>query len=330
MREGGVTRQAGEPLPRVIPARRAAFTMVELLVVIVIIILLTGLIAGVASKAIENQRITVTKNTMRTIDLAIQQFAGDNPLGTYYNSRRTNSVRFGPYPPYQLFRGVDGTNTVAWAVDPSNPDTKTLERRLARDLFNINASSSIPSNRIEIETDAHDDIRALYAYLRLFNPAALNQIPQEARKALSNIPNKPEYVNTGSTTDAESRSEVLGFHDAWGVPLDYFLVVRLEWGLVPSPTPGLPPVPGLLVRDRVPVLRSHGVSSEIFAEYERTKSSSSPRLPDAKKAIYSQPFPSPKANVDPDTGLFSGGTSGNGWARAKAAGNKKYYEYIPQ
>lgn len=308
-------RQAGEPLPRVISASRAAFTMVELLVVIVIIILLTGLIAGVASKAIENQRITVTKNTMRTIDLAIQQFVADSPLGTYYNNRRTSRLSFGPYPPYQL-DSDDNPNHVGWAVEP-NP-ASSLKVRLERDLTSLGSNGTA---EIKIQTDSFDDIRSLYTYLRVFSPAGLSQVPDTARKPLRK---KSEWVDvTGGTSSAgdNARAEVLGFYDAWGVPLDYFLNVRLEWGV------RLDGSTGLVVRDRVPVLRSHGVSREVFKEYERT---SDPSVLDAKKAIYSQPFPSPKANVDPDTGLFSGGTSGNGWARAKAAGKKDYYKYIPQ
>ena len=316
-------RHAGEPGHAGISRPAPAFTMVELLVVIVIIILLTGLIAGVATKAIENQRITVTKNTMRTIDLAIQQFVADSPLGTYYNNRRTNSVSFGSFPAYQL-DSDDNPNHVGWAVEPNPPPS--LKVRLVRDLTPLNSNNVLAE--IKIQKDSFDDIRSLYTYLRVFSPAGLSQVPDTASKPLR--PKQAEWVDVTGGTSSEgdnARAEVLGFYDAWGVPLDYFLHVRLEWGLVPSPTPGLPPVPGLLVRDRVPVLRSHGVSSEIFDEYVRTGVSS---VLDAKKAIYSQPFPSPKANVDPDTGLFSGGTSGNGWARAKAAGKKDYYKYIPQ
>lgn len=312
-------RQAGEPLPRVISASRAAFTMVELLVVIVIIILLTGLIAGVATKAIENQRITVTNNTMRMIDLAIQQFVADSPLGTYYNNRRTSRLSFGPYPPYRLALS-DNSSHVGWAVEPDPPGSgNVLAKRLGRDLANVTGGAV--SNYVEIQSGGDDDIRALYTYLRVYSPRALEQVPETARKPLRD---QPEWVDVTGGTSSEgdnARAEVLGFYDAWGVPLDYFLNVRLEWGV------RLDGSTGLVVRDRVPVLRSHGVSREIFDEYERT---SDPSVLDAKKAIYSQPFPSPKANVDPDTGLFSGGTSGNGWARAKAAGKKDYYKYIPQ
>ena len=75
----------------------------------------------------------------------------------------------------------------------------------------------------------------------------------------------------------------------------------------------------LRVTDRVPVLRSRGVTKEVLG---------SPK-DEGERWIYSQPFPTPPADVDPDNGALNAqNTASNGWARARAQGDGDY-TYVP-
>jgi len=317
------------------PTRRA-FTIIELLVVIVVLAILVTLIVTVAGRAQYNQKVQNTRATMKNVELAIEQFATENPLRLLYDGK-TNRT-FGPYPPYQVF-GDTGQPPPPWTVaallDGSGPGGRRgrLWHRLARDLGC--PSDGVRNNyRDWVQMDegsdferANDDIRALAAYLAVFSPGAFAQIPPSALQPLVRDPvNLPvgEFVSTsgtarsGQTGDPNiltARRQILGIHDAWGVPLDYFLYVRIEFTSS-----------GYRVMDRVPVLRSLGIEREAYNLLR--KPGADPRPSDPRKWIFSREMPAPYAGFFEDTGRHNAneypGTQANGWVRAVATGPSRW------
>lgn len=312
---------------------RTAFTLVELLVVIVVIGILIAAIGLIGSRVHRSQKIRVTETTMKTVKAAIDQFSTQNPLGAIYGRKEgpgadgvwntTDDARptFGPYPPYQLAFPRKG---VAWVLEPSHPLVvpagvpATLANRVARDL----SGQAAPTLNLwaNLVTDPNtDDIRALYTYLKLYAPSELGQVPGTAVKPLASV---PEYVNpsgAGTTPGTTGLVDVLGIHDAWGVPLNYMLYVKVEVGLLPSGATGW------RVTDRTPVLRSRGVTQE-----EYVAELSGANKADPEKWIFSDPFPRPATAIDESTGELTGtNTRANGWVRLKAAGHEQDYTYVP-
>ena len=304
------------------PARsRSAFTLVELLVVIVVIGVLAGVILTISSRVLGQQKVNTTKNTMRLVGLAIDQFTAEDPLKPVYNSR--NNRTFGPYPPYQLKGGQSAfeANNVAQALEPFHPllgnaVPASLEVRLARDLSGIGVPNAPTiSHWVNVQDEnANDDIRSLYAYLAAYSPGVLEQIPESVIKRLTDR-SDPEFINpTGQGTDSGDPGaiDVFGFYDAWDVPLDYLLYVKVEYGMKPSAT-----TPQWMVTDRVAVLRSRGITAEEVAH----------GVVDPQQALYSVLLPQPAANVHSVSGVFLTPRR-NGWSRAVAEGDD--YKYVPE
>ncbi len=69
-----------------------AFTLIELLVVITIIVILLGLVGGVGTAVIKNQKVTVTKHILVTLDRALDEYT--QVVGTIppYNFRDYDQV----------------------------------------------------------------------------------------------------------------------------------------------------------------------------------------------------------------------------------------------
>jgi hypothetical protein len=156
----------------------------------------------------------------------------------------------------------------------------------------------------------HDDIRALYTCLKVYAPGTLGQVPAEALRPLN--PNFQEFTNpTGKGTTPNTQPpgliDVLGIHDAWGVPLDYFLAVKLEYKILPGSNTA-----GWYVADRMPMLRSLGITRD---EYQTHLQAGTRPAPDTW--VFSGEFPAPKADVHKTNGTFNTLNSrGAGWARA--------------
>lgn len=275
---------------------RRAFTLIELLVVIVIIGLLIAAIGMVGSRVMQSQRERATQNYMRAITAAIDQFANTNPLRLTYDTKRARS--FGPYPPYAVYG-----SGVSAVLDPS---ALTLADRLRRDLRL--APNVTPTVAINDGDARNNDNRALYTYLAVLGGDALSQVPPAAIAKLS--AGSPEMVNPGggpATPGADGAVDVLGFHDVWGVPLDYLLYVKLEYKL------DFNGVPGWRVTDRLPVLRSRGVPKEVADAGGDTRDD----------WIFSIPLPSPvAAAVNRASGAIVGQAARDGgWVRAVGAGD---------
>ncbi len=289
------------------------FTLVEVLIVIAVISLLIGVIGLVGVKVLHGQRVALTETTMRNVKMAIDQFAELNPLKNIYD--RKNNVTFGPYPPYTLANNTAGT--VGGTLELNGPTD--LEQRLTRDLSG--AFATAPNGYVDIEqgNNRNDDIRALYTYLAVYARDALSTIPDSAKKPLPDRKGTPtEMVNPAGngtgTSPGDGAIDVLGIYDGWGVPLDYFLYVKLEWDGISSIW---------RVTQRIPVLRSWGISRE---EYEAEVTGTDAL--DPERWIFSDAFPSPAANHSNSafwqTGTFSlNQASENGWARAIGFGDLK-------
>jgi prepilin-type N-terminal cleavage/methylation domain-containing protein len=326
------------------------FTLIELLVVIAIIGLLIALVTAVASRAIGQQKSRNTQQIMQNVMLALEQFATEDPLHEVYARKGTET--FGKYPPYQLDANADPADVllVRHAVE-ANPLPGTLSTqpptsladRLWRDLGNRQGS---PGDWVVINVrpgmanpDGYDDARALYAYLKLFSPESLNLVPEEYSKPLypqlasadrSRVnptgPASPGWGQPGSTWE-----DMLAFHDAWGVPLDYMLYVKVEWGLIRDPITGIQRT-GYRVVERRPALRSLGIEREVYDAVVSAAPTPADRKFDPSKWLFSESLDSPLAGViDYDTGELRSNpnpvSSANGWARA--VGLAEDYAYLP-
>ena len=321
------------------PHRRPGFTLVELMVVVAVIAVLVTLVTVVGVKVAYAHKVQVTRNTMRLTRLAIDQFKEADPLRNIYN--RPEGIEpsgyvvptFGPFPPYPLAfqeTGNSAPGTVSFALEPNHPLLlagfgDSLQLRLARDLSGstgtINksdwASASLDpldnpgSPRPDDPRSSTGAIRALYAYLKLYAPDALEQIPEAARKPVDPNAYNAEYMNpsgSGVLAGNPRRVDVLGINDAWGAPLDYFLCVKLEYkARIGAATPGWQVV------DRVPMLWSHGVQREQYFDEYAGKDK-----PDSNKWLFSEDFPSPAARcANKRTAALSGTAPATaGWARA--------------
>ena len=320
------------------PKSKIAFTLVELLVVITIIGLLIAVIAMVASHVLYAQKVNLTKTIMKNIAMALDQFAAEDPLRGVYDKR--NAATFGAYPPYMLAGGgkTMQSNGVPAIVEPyaqysQSGTSYVLQDRLHRDLNSRQGSvndwarvNNPPGDPNEI----NDDIRALYIYLKLYSPAGLSQVPQTAIKPIP-AAGKVDMVYPKGGADPNSAVDVFGIYDAWGVPFDYFLYVKLEWGPPPA---GSALAGAWQVVDRKPVLRSRGVTLD---EYKVA-------VVDPDKFIFSEDFPLPEAN-GPYTGptdttrvtfrkdgvMTKTNSQANGWARAPGVGDldPNSFGYVP-
>jgi prepilin-type N-terminal cleavage/methylation domain-containing protein len=319
----------------------SAFTLIELLVVIVIIGVLAALVMTVAVKLHQSQKVNTTRNTMRLVILAVDQFTQEDPLKDIYDNPRmrdgTGNVvgrTFGPYPPYQL-ANAGNLKSVPLTLERyhalSNGRPVDLNWRLARDLSGTGSPAVNAWSKLEVPYE-RDDIRALYAYLAAYSPGVLTQIPDPAKKRLPDCPtpNYPEMINpTGQGTNPGSPGaiDVLGIYDSWDVPLDYLLYVKLEFAVAPDTG-----VQRWTVTDRMPVLRSRAITQE---EVDAEALGTDPL--DPQKWIFSTSFPLPAANVDPNSGAIrASDATGNGWARLRAGGSAldqttwDNYTYVPQ
>lgn len=332
--------------------RRRGFTMIELLVVIAVLGLLISLIAGVAGMAVHQQKARNTQQIIQNTMLAIDQFATENPLRATYDQHGQET--FGKYPPYTLANtGVGGT--VASLAEPNHPIIRndvpsSLGQRLAVDFSG--ASNPTVNNWAYFKVveeppsgyaypDGLDDNRALAAYLGAFMPGALNLIPANAKKPL--VKGSSDFINqhgTGGTPGVSPDWEdVLGIHDAWGVPLDYMLYVKLEWGLTVRGNGN--EMMTWKVTERRPVLRSRGIKREVFDAWH-AGFLANPRNPDRvlnspEDWIFSETLPLPWAGMTDGPAFrqgrmppgYIGGNNAqfNGWARL--VGQAEDYSYCP-
>jgi hypothetical protein len=284
-------------------------------------------------------KVKATENTLRSVKMAIEEFATLDPLANIYDPK-VGAKTFGAYPPYMLdnWLNVPEFSSVQRVLEPytDNPLSASyvLANRLHRDLSGPQFGNSNVRWYVSRTLDppahpADNDIRALYTYLKVFAPDTLTQLPKDAVKPLST---RSEYVNpTGGGTDPGSNGlvDVLGIYDAWGVPLNYLLYVKLEWAMDPATGGGV-----WVVADRLPVVMSRGISRE---EYD-AEASGTDAL-DPQKYIFSDPLPSPAAGGLPTSGTYAvlrsdgilqpnnGPPPLAGWARAKAAFED--YDYLP-
>ena len=319
--------------------RGAAFTLVELLVVIVVIGIVMSLLLLVGGRVLEHQKRAATQNTMRLTEMAIEQFKTTDPLRDIYNNPKlrdrsggTNRIvgcTFGPYPPYQLAGGegsvTDDPGNVRSRVEPQEAlrphlagNNYTLHRRLVLDLgldpseddndahISIRRSSERPTTDEDYLAYYSYDNRALYCYLAAFTPGVLDQIPDSAKKPLR----RAASASAGSTDTTEMIDPDGGLLDRPGPRAFDVLGIYDAWG-VPldyfvqaklERKIGPNGTEQWVVTDRVPVLRSRGVPREKAIAADRAAYGGDDALWEDEEGnwIFSQPFPRPAFRSDSD------------------------------
>lgn len=311
----------------------SAFTLVELLVAVIIIALLIALITGVASRAIYQQKKSITEQTMGALTRSVEQFATANPLRGLYS--RKDLETFGAYPPYQLKLPSNSAAKdvcAPYIIEPDPPAPgfgnvstgNLLIDRLTRD---FGGKSGQQNNYIRLaddqtgETLGQDDIRSFMAYMLAFDKGSLDQVSpavfrpirRDAGRDIVDATNtsKRDFINPSGKTppepgaDGSNWQDLLVPHDAWGVPLDYMLYAKYEWKRyrVTSPSFGQMGImrDGFRVVDRKPAFRSRGVSREEYdAWISSSKTDLSLRALALKKPadwIFSEPLPRPWAQI---------------------------------
>jgi len=248
--------------------------MVELMVVIVIVGLLTTLIIVGANRAIYSSRAAYTRQIMSNALRGVDMFATENPLRLIYGQEQGRG--FAPYPPYVPANAkLTGNRSVSGLLFSNRRGVTRprLSEILARDLGRSTSERLNDWVRLgrsqRNQQDGNDDIRALYAYLRAFMPEALKQVPEKALKPIKRTgdPNDADLMNPRGRGPAPGEQgnawiDILGIHDAWDVPLDYFLYIKVEYRAVREP--GGTTQWRYAITDRIPVLRSRGVKRETY------------------------------------------------------------------
>lgn len=327
------------------------FSLVEMLVVAAVIGLLVTLITSVASSAVYSQRRANTLNTMRVLGQAVDAFAAEDPLKLVYD--RGERASFGKYPPYQITSPAL-QYSVAYYVEPNAPVNSAnnyLSDRLWNDLSGqktaksnwVNFFSDTDSSSTGYETRARvGDNRALYVYLNAFGPKRVVDLPDGIQRPLNPSPSFPDFFNprgTGTpssppvqgTSNLQDVKEVLGYYDAWGVPLDYCLYVKFDIDKrgINNATGDFN---GYRISDRRPAFRSQGIDREVWL------GQSYPGLKTPKKWVWSTDLPRPYASFtgDPSNPPFTT-TNGvlpnpatpnaTGWTRLIGVGED--YSYRP-
>lgn len=274
------------------PVIRRAFTTIELMVTLIILVLLVGLVALVGPGVYYQQRIASTRSTMSNVLIATEQFSAENPLGQFYNRRGKET--FGTLPPYQLAGAYAAQNIrekyfepallqppLANGNPPSSNNQYTLQGRFERDLRGADDSGAA-GDWVKIDSQADpdrasrylntDDIVSLYTYIRTYTPDKLRGVPDRLTQPAIGLANgastsrsRLQFVNplgprsTAQPGTADSKwIAALGFVDAWGVPMDYVIYSRMEYGVDSAGNATY------RIVDRKAVLRSLGVDREKY------------------------------------------------------------------
>ncbi len=321
-------------------SHRRGFSLIELLVVVGVVGLLLASLTVAGSTAIYAARAKNTRQVIANVEFALEIFREENPLRLTYD--RPRSETFGPYPPYQLadwtelpFGATPGT--VAQVVQPYARDlnaTNRLSDRLHADLGEEQGRKrhwvrlgDDRGGKQANEGDGHDDNRALVAYLTAFAPGALTGLPNWASKPINPDPERPDLINPTGTQDDPGTPDsgwvdLLGVHDAWGVPLDYFQYVKLEWTYDRGPDGVY--AARYMVRDRRPAIRSFGLDRDTYDVWKASGLQDN-TYNKADNWILSSPLPRPflpETAVNANDGTLSAvsGQLVSGWVRVAAMG----------
>ena len=185
--------------------RGSGFTLVELLVVLVVLAVLIAAAVGVSGHVMDNARASQTRGLMLSLELAIDQFKNDDPLGKVKEYRD----RYRGYPADELEPFLNGSGISGSGGTFVRPGAQS--------------NLVVPDDDVTKVESA--PIRAMALSIRLHSPkgsAILDEISARYRRPPANPDTEFfDRKSDGFTTDDVPLDY---FVDAWGTPLDYFAV----------------------------------------------------------------------------------------------------------
>lgn len=183
------------------------------MVVITVLTILIASVVKVSTVVLRNGEIRQTQAVMRNLDLAIEQFRTDSPLGNLSEYKN----RYGGYPCDELepFIKTDGIPT----KPPLPPVPKFIGPGRDSDL-------QLPASGLNGVDQK--DIKAMALAIRLYSSeggAILDRIDAKYRRPAP----LPEFFDRNTTTGSKTEPDtddvpLVTFVDAWGQPFEYYAV----------------------------------------------------------------------------------------------------------